>query len=301
MSGSTQGNGIAYSAGYADWGTRLKAVFSNVPSGVALFVSATNLNSSDSWATGPAPAWSLRPRCSSFAALITSETSPDSGGVSGAGNTSTSSLPLVTQTGTTTSSVIAGNVAAYPIGYAPLTVVNGTASAVWEVVNSLPNTPENFDFEVFMTVTSNVGFQRSTRAQHHDREPELRANRDARRIHARRRHWAIGYTRYPEVCGYFHGHHRPDVPNMPDGAVVPYVINVAGFDTGLSIANTSQDPFGDFASSGICSVYWYGQSGSGRQSRLHGQRRLPNRRVPPHPRSQPARSNPGDLSGRSGL
>ena len=32
----------------------------------------------------------------------------------------------------------------------------------------------------------------------------------------------------------------------------PYVINIAGYDTGLAIANTSQDPFGTGTSTGVC-------------------------------------------------
>jgi hypothetical protein len=39
--------GLTFSAGLADYGTRLKAVFSNIPTGVSVWVSAINLNGSD--------------------------------------------------------------------------------------------------------------------------------------------------------------------------------------------------------------------------------------------------------------
>jgi len=38
----------------------------------------------------------------------------------------------------------------------------------------------------------------------------------------------------------------------------PYVINVAGFDTGVAIANTTTDIFGTTAQAGACSLYFYG-------------------------------------------
>jgi hypothetical protein len=36
------------------------------------------------------------------------------------------------------------------------------------------------------------------------------------------------------------------------------VAGQSGFDTGISIANTSTDPFNTPTSSGLCSLYWYG-------------------------------------------
>jgi len=38
----------------------------------------------------------------------------------------------------------------------------------------------------------------------------------------------------------------------------PYITTVTGFDTGISIANTSMDPFSTPNQSGICTMYWYG-------------------------------------------
>ncbi len=40
----------------------------------------------------------------------------------------------------------------------------------------------------------------------------------------------------------------------------PYVVNTAGFDTGLAIANTTTDPFGTTAQVGTCTLNFYGSS-----------------------------------------
>jgi len=248
--GSTQANGLAYTAGYADWGTRLKAVFNNVPSGVALFVSVNNLNSSDN-----APA--TLAAGSSFAALITGETSPDSGPTPSP--VASSNLPLVTQTGTTTSSVLGStDIAAAAVGYAPIPVVNGSASAVWEIVNSLANTPENFDFEVFMTVTANVASSippaPSTMTVNMSYAPiptqgafTLTAGAAASAT--------LGIPRFADTSAALTA---LKFQICQTALLFPYVQEIAGFDTGLAIANTSQDPFGTSPQAGICSVYWYG-------------------------------------------
>lgn len=43
----------------------------------------------------------------------------------------------------------------------------------------------------------------------------------------------------------------------------PYVTNQAGFDTGMVISNTSQDPFGTATQEGACTIYYYGYTTGG--------------------------------------
>jgi RHS repeat-associated protein len=43
----------------------------------------------------------------------------------------------------------------------------------------------------------------------------------------------------------------------------PFVTNQAGFDTGLAISNTSQDPFGTRSQTGACRINFYGQTTGG--------------------------------------
>jgi hypothetical protein len=147
-------------SGYADWGTRLKAVFSNIPNGVSLYVSTTNLNSGYNAPMGAvANAGSLT--ASSFAMLITSETAADTGPSAALVNNFTPWVPAVAQTGASNASVTV-TTAASPVGFAPLTTTNGSASAVWEVVNSIPTALENFAFEVFVVQTGGVPSAPST-------------------------------------------------------------------------------------------------------------------------------------------
>jgi len=42
----------------------------------------------------------------------------------------------------------------------------------------------------------------------------------------------------------------------------PFVSNIAGFDTGLAISNTSKDPFGTSIQTGACTVNFYGTIGN---------------------------------------
>jgi hypothetical protein len=68
----------------------------------------------------------------------------------------------------------------------------------------------------------------------------------------------------------------PSIPRFTDSAsstpfitihlcashlLFPYVTNVVGFDTGLAIANTSQDPYGTSTQAGTCTLNWYGAGG----------------------------------------
>ncbi len=43
----------------------------------------------------------------------------------------------------------------------------------------------------------------------------------------------------------------------------PFVSNQAGFDTGIAIANTSQDPFGTATQAGACTLNYYGETAGG--------------------------------------
>jgi hypothetical protein len=118
-SGANASNGTTPpgTAGLADWGTRLKAVFNNIPNGVSIFV---DVNSTQA-ATIP-----------DRATLTVSET----GTFSAVGATSSSpGLPNGTVS-------------------AQLTVTNGAAVAVWEVLQADPNTFAALNFNFYVTYTA---------------------------------------------------------------------------------------------------------------------------------------------------
>jgi hypothetical protein len=121
--------------GLADYGTRLKAVFSNVPTGVNLFVTVTNVTalSGTGSATGVQPAGNS---VSSFAVLVNGETTPDGNG----------NVPALAPTNSANGNTTA--IAAVPIS-------GGTGTAVWEVINTNPAALETFSFGVYTSYTAN--------------------------------------------------------------------------------------------------------------------------------------------------
>jgi len=138
--------GSTIPAGLADFGTRLKATFNNIPTGVRIFVSTTNIVNGAIAAPIPgviggsvANGTSTSTSQTSYAALVNGENTAW---------TSTGNPFLVQPTG---SSDIVGNVALVEV---PLS--GGTGSAVWEVINTNPNTNETFTFGVYATLASNT-------------------------------------------------------------------------------------------------------------------------------------------------
>jgi uncharacterized protein (TIGR03437 family) len=124
--------------GLADFGTRLKAVFNNIPAGVRLFVSTTNVLNASSPVSPPAVIGGTA--TSSFAQLVSSETVSD-------GDAAGGFFPAVPATGFAPGGTV-------PIVELP--VVNGSATAIWEVVNTVTYTNEVFKFAVYESFTSNV-------------------------------------------------------------------------------------------------------------------------------------------------
>jgi hypothetical protein len=122
-------------AGLADFGTRFKAVFQNVPAGVRLFVSLTNLavDPNTGVATGEAPQPPATDTTHSYAQLMTSET--------GAFSVAT---PVAQTPGTNINLVEITPAAGAP------------ATAVWEVVNGQPVSLDTFQFGVFVTYPANT-------------------------------------------------------------------------------------------------------------------------------------------------
>jgi hypothetical protein len=138
---AASGNG--YTAGLADFGTRLKAVFHNIPPGMRVFVSTTNVPD----AFAPTMAAPAATSTSLYAALVQDESSIDGNG----------SVPALAST----TSVNNGSTQ-----LAELPVANGSATAIWEVINTNPSMLKNFDFGVWVqyvtpplgTATVNLSF-----------------------------------------------------------------------------------------------------------------------------------------------
>ena len=226
-------------AGLADFGTRLRAVFNNVPAGVRLFVSTVNVNNNASPIAAPSPIGGTS--TASFAQLVTSETVSD-------GNAGTSGFfPAVTATDNGPSG---GNV---PI--AEIQVVNGSATAVWELVNTNPNANETVKFAVYATYVANVGQNSpppgtaTVNLSYGPAPPTFSATSGAA---------ASSTLTIPRFIADPNAARNILTINICRTILLyPFVTNQAGFDTGLAIANTSTDPFGTSPQAGSCSLNWY--------------------------------------------
>jgi len=231
-------------AGLADYGTRVKASFNNLPAGVRLWVSTTNVNNAALPVALPAGAVygssALNVGQTTFVQLVSSETVGDG---SAAGF-----FPSVASTDTPST----GNT---PIVEIPV-ASNGSAVAVWEVVNTNPSTIDSFKVAAYVTYTSNIG-QNSplpgTATVNLSFAPTPTAAFSATAAAA-----ASSTLTIPRfVSDSSAARNLLNINICRTILLYPYVTNTSGYDTGLAISNTSTDPFGTGAQSGSCKLNWY--------------------------------------------
>jgi len=236
-SGFISASGPANS-GQADYGTRLKAVFNNVPAGVRLFVSTTNVT--NNFTVNPTqPLGTVT--TTSFAQLVLSESAVDS----------FNSAPVVTST--TTVSGVGGNVL-----LAEVPVVNGSATAVWEVINTNPNASESLNFGLWATFTANPGSNSpppgsATVNMSYAPTPSVAFSASAGSA-------ASSSLTIPRFADTSSAQSIFSIALCNTVLLYPFVTNQGGFDTGIAIANTSTDPFGTRTQSGTCDLNFYGAS-----------------------------------------
>lgn len=216
-------------AGYADWGTRLKAVFSNIPSGVTVYVSAVNMQPSTT-----TPATSAN---SPFAAALISETVPDANG----------QFALATPIGS-------GDFA----GYVQIPNVNGTGLMTWEVMNASISQIQDFEFLVKIAYSSLAPPAPSSVTVNMSLAP----NPTNGAFSASAGGVASSSLPIPRFADTSTGKTLANIQICQTVLMFPYVTTAAGFDTGLAISNTTQDPFGTTGQNGACTLNWY-QAGAG--------------------------------------
>jgi hypothetical protein len=230
-------------AGLADYGTRLKASFSNIPTGVRLWVSTANVANVITPITppnGPYGAASNNVGTTSFAQLVSSETVGDGAG--------TGFFPAVPSTDTSSSGGV-------PIVEIPVSAT-GTATAVWEVVNTNPNAIDSFRTAVYVTYTANTA-QNSppagTAQVNLSFAPTPTAAFTASAAAA-----ASSTLTIPRFISDTSAARNIFVVNICRTILLyPYVTNTSGYDTGLAVSNTTTDPFGTGAQAGTCTLNWY--------------------------------------------
>jgi hypothetical protein len=229
-SGAYGANG--YTAGLADFGTRLKATFNNIPSGVHVFVQTQNTgaNALALGNPGGSAGNTIQAGYTGLAYLVSGETLSDG----------TGTLPSVTATDN------AGG-----LGIAEVSISGGTGTAVWEVINTNPNTNETFSFPIYITYTAATATNTplpGTASVTLSFAPTATSGAASSSLPIPRfssGNAATGNIFTINVCRTI--------------LLYPYITNQGGFDTGLTVANTSQDPvYSTGAQNGACTFTYYG-------------------------------------------
>jgi hypothetical protein len=143
--------------------------------------------------------------------------------------------------------------ATYAVGdTTEVTIASGTGTAVWEVVNTNPNLTETFEFGVYISYTAATATN-----------SPLPGSATVTLSYAPTSTSAVASATLP-------------IPRFNTGStpftgtvftinvcrtilLYPYITNQGGFDTGLTVANTSQDPvYTTGEQHGTCTFTWYG-------------------------------------------
>jgi hypothetical protein len=226
------GNG--WTAGLADYGTRLKAVFNNVPSGVRIFVSTTNVTNTTLGQVAQPASTATSP---GFAQLVISETAQDS----------FNQAPTLAASGNTGG-----------INYTELSVVNNSATAVWEVINTNPAQIETLQFAFYQQFSPNPSANTptpGTATVNMSFAPTPTAAFSAAAGAA-----ASSSLTVPRFADTSTANNAFIISLCQTVLLYPFVTNMNGFDTGLAVANTTTDPFGTRTQAGTCTFNWYGSS-----------------------------------------
>ena len=222
----TQGGNTA---GLADFGTRLKATFNNVPSGVHIWVTASNVgaNASAQALPGGSGGNATMVNYVGLAEMVNGETTTDG----------TGTVPLA---GTDVTGTV----------FSEVTIVAGTGSAVWEVINTNPNTAESFQFGVAISYTAATATNTPLPGTSTVTLSYAPTATSAAASSGPIPRFSTGNTPF---SGAF-----LTINVCRTVLLYPYITNQAGFDTGLTVANTSTDPFGTGAQAGACTFNYYG-------------------------------------------
>ena len=240
--------GTTYTAGLADYGSRLKAVFTNIPAGLTMYVSTTSATVSN-----PATFIPGGTSISAFAVLVATgsgEATPDSTPTAAfkpvAGTTTGSDgLPAIALTASST----------------------GVATAVWEVTNANPSAQDVMIFSVYVSYAASPATTANPYGLPITGLPLGSPVTNA----------ALSYAPEPGGGSFSTANATQGQVPTPRFAIIkvqsgpwvnvnlcqttllyPFVTGAAGFDTGIAVANTSMDPFKTVAQTGSCTLYGYG-------------------------------------------
>jgi len=239
-----------YTAGLADYGTRLKAVFTNIPAGLTLYVSNNSTNNA-----------SLYPPTTGATAVI--------------GGTSTAAYAVLVATNSGEATPDNSSSAGFsPVGTTGLTALSanssGVATAVWEVTNSNPAAIDVLQFGVYISYTASsataanpYGLPITTLGNGPYGNPNNVALSFAPEPGGgtfTTANFTQGQTPTPRFA-ILHPEYNGGFTNIglcQTTLLYPFVTGASGFDTGIAVANTSMDPWNTKNQTGSCTLYGYG-------------------------------------------
>lgn len=232
--------GGGFTAGLADYGTRLKAVFNNVPAGVTIYVSTTNVLGT---ALNPQSVTG-NTTSSSFAVLLTSETASDG----------TGTVPTATATNSFTSASTSGN-ATSGINYVGFTSQGSPIVVTWEVINTQPQSIETLSFAVY------AGYSGVTQSFPPAGTSQVALSFAPTPTNGAFSASSAGTTAVNNLIPRFADTSTNStfmtIALCNTVLLFPYITTQTGFTTGITIANTTTDPFGTTNQQGTCALNWY--------------------------------------------
>jgi len=228
-------------AGLADFGTRLKAVFNNIPAGVTIWVTTTNLVATNSAAGST---------------TTVANTAVTNGGV-----TPTVAVQVPSESGTNFAGLTPPGTTFGTASLAQVPIVGGSGEAVWEIVQANPAAIDTVQFGVLITFVGNQATgtpaATTTTAQpvvNLSYAPTATANTFTASAGAA----ASSSLPIPRFQDTSTAANILTISLCQTDLLFPFVTNINGFDTGIAIANTTTDPFGTSTQAGTCTLNFYG-------------------------------------------
>jgi len=249
--------GSGFTAGLADYGTRLKAVFNNVPAGVTVYVSTTNVFSNGGQASLQSfiqPSGTTT--ATSFAQLLTSETATDGTGVLPLASF-TNSFTAASSSGNPTTTLVTTGISpgAVPVNYVGIQSQGQPIVFVWEVVNTQPTFSETITFSSFIAYSGvtptfpPVGTSQVALS--------LAPNPTNNAFSASNGGTTAVNNLIPRFADTSTNATAVTISACSTSLLFPYITTLTGFTTGIEIANTTTDTFKTTAQSGTCALNWY--------------------------------------------
>lgn len=229
----TLARGSTISAGEAAQGTRLRAVFNNVPAGVRIYVSIEGIKN-----TG------------GNQARLVNVSADGTGPYAETPQVNTSRSDCVNKDGNSDSALQSK-------GFAEVPIFGGTGTAVWEVTANDPLQIGRVQMGVIAAYKPQPSVNlpalgQSTVNLMFAPVPNASVAAD----------WPKYSTVFPvpRFVDTSSARNTFKIEACETNLLFPFVTNQVGFDTGLVISNTTKDPFGTENQNGACTLYYYGDT-----------------------------------------